>query len=258
MQKWVLSTWWQALVLWCGVNASNATDFSIVYETVSVPAGEFAMGTTDQQQALLKRRRWWLSRFAHEKPAHRVHLDAFNIGTYEVTNSQWNVFARATGRSEKTGPETHPVVEINWFDARAFCTAFGMRLPTEAEWEQAARGTDGRLFPWAAEIDSSLAHYWDDGHRTYAAMPAGRFPKGVSPYGAFAMAGNVLEWVADWYDPDYYARSPAQNPTGPEDGKYRIVRGGAWTDAPRSLRTAMRWRYAPEEARVSIGFRCAR
>ncbi|MBI4233122.1 MAG: SUMF1/EgtB/PvdO family nonheme iron enzyme [Chloroflexi bacterium] len=207
-------------------------------EMVLVPAGEFVMGSNDEVR--------------DEKPAHRLYLDAFFIDQYEVTNAQWNAYARATGKSTKSEPDDHPVVNATWGDARDYCQWAGKRLPTEAEWEKAARGTDRRTYPWGEGVDESKAHYGSGGTK-----PVGSYPAGVSPYGAYDMAGNVWEWVADWYDGKYYAQSPSRNPAGPSNGSARSIRGGSWADDTSYLSASGRDYGNPTSTFVSLGFRCA-
>lgn len=264
---------------------------------VYVPAGEFVMGASASDPEAQP----------DEHPQHKVYLEAFWIDATEVTNAQFARFVQATGYqtegeragtgrffetitrkwressrvnwrhphglfSSLKGLEAHPVVHISWNDAQAYCAWAGKRLPTEAEWEKAARGTDGRLYPWgnsrpAGELlnfaDRRLPVPWadqavDDGYRFTA--PVGSYPAGASPYGALDMAGNVWEWVADWYDEAYYAGSPASDPPGPPSGTSHVLRGGSWYDDAGGVRSTDRaaWPYLPNVTSAVVGFRCAR
>jgi len=219
---------------------------------VLIEAGEFWMGSNDGRE--------------NEKPRRRVYLDGFYIDRYEVTNSQYEKFMKATGHEapefwsdwSSNEPE-QPVVGVSWHDAEAYCKWAGRRLPTEAEWEKAARGTDGRKYPWGnGEPDGSKANYyfwWIFFTRT---AHVGSYPKGVSPYGVHDMAGNVWEWVADWYGESYYQRAPSRNPNGPEFGPYRVLRGGAWLIAfYNDLRSSYRHAENPTYRHHYLGFRCA-
>jgi sulfatase modifying factor 1 len=240
----------------------------IPLEWVSVPAGEFEMGADDLQAG------------ADEKPKHKVHVDAFLIGKYEVTNAQYYAFTKATGHrapenccepkyniwkgdAPAEGVEELPVINVDWNDAVAYCNWADGRLPTEAEWEKAARGTDGRTYPWGNEPPSgNRANYsfdpvsmWD-GAASLAKKDQYEF--GRSPYGAFEMAGNVWEWTQDWYDENYYKNSPAKNPTGPANGESHVIRGASWRNTADMLRAANRNKHTPGERRVYIGIRCAK
>jgi formylglycine-generating enzyme required for sulfatase activity len=237
-------------------------------EWVLVPAGEFEMGSDGA------------SADSDEKPMHKVHLDSFYIGKYEVTNRQYETFVDATGhrapenccdprynvwRAKDPLPGTNeiPVVNVSWDDAAAFCKWAGGRLPTEAEWEKAARGTDGRKYPWGNDpVTGNRANYgienvtfWE-GPATLAKKDQYEF--GKSPYGAYEMAGNVWEWVQDFYDPDYYKNGLAKNPTGPASGKDRVIRGGSWQNTPEILRSSNRNKSAQDDRRVYVGIRCAK
>ena len=221
-----------------------------------VPAGEFVMGSPDGEG------------HADEHPQHGVHLDAFWIDRYEVSNDQYRQCVEASACDAPTsctwgeptygdtGKADHPVVCVSWHDAEAYCQWADARLPTEAEWEKAARGTDGRRYPWGDE--------WDVGRcnasQAYkgGATPVGSYsPGGDSPYGCADMAGNAWEWVADWYDEDYYNRSPDRNPRGPDSGGYRVVRGGSWSDIQIRARSARRAELAPDLTSSDFGFRCS-
>jgi formylglycine-generating enzyme required for sulfatase activity len=232
---------------------------SVSMDIITVPAGEFAMGTDPDQE------RWLAEHYGDiylddEKPAHAVFLAEYEIGKYPVTNEQYLAFVRATGRRAPNdweggrppaGKEKHPVVWVSWEDAGAFCewasqlTGERLRLPTEAEWEKAARGADGRLWPWGNQpLDAARG---SEG----GAMPVGaRSPGGGSPYGCADMAASVGQWVADWYGSDYYSRSPRDNPLGPPSGYSRVIRGGA-------MHSAHREHGGPSGRNAFLGFRCA-
>ncbi len=195
-----------------------------------------------------------------ERPIHRVYLDEFYIDKYEVTNAQYNkcVSAGACGQNTKydgfTDPQ-QPVVGVNWSQADTYCSWAGKRLPTEAEWEKAARETDERTYPWGEGIDCSKANYYKCGHKK--TKPVGSYPSGAGPYGAMDMAGNVWEWCSDRYDEKYYSKGPKRNPTGPASGKYRVLHGGSWNAYPNLLRSSNRTRNDPDNLSSSNGFRCA-
>jgi formylglycine-generating enzyme required for sulfatase activity/tRNA A-37 threonylcarbamoyl transferase component Bud32 len=216
---------------------------------VHVPAGEFTMGSDEGE--------------SDEQPIHTVYLDDFYIDETEVTNAQYRACVEAGACSvpldttyyDKADYAQHPVIYVSWNDADAYCRWAGRRLPTEAEWEKAARGTDGRTYPWGEGIDCDHVQYGECGGRT---VPVGSKPQGVSPYGALDMAGNVWEWVADWYDSGYYSQSPGRNPPGPDSGEYRVLRGGAWPNSQWNARCAVRDKDLPELRDSDVGFRCAR
>ncbi len=274
---------------------------------VLVPAGEFEMGNTGIQWVwggTLLHGDLDLQVFTDEQPRHTVYLDSFWIDQTEVTVAMFQTFVEATGyqtTAEREGfgrpwtegpmeeewPEVegadwqhphgpdssavddHPVVQVSWEDAAAYCAWAGGQLPTEAQWEKAARGTDQRMWPWGNIWDGNLGSFcdaqcpierwrqgqYDDGYAFTA--PVGGFQSGASPYGALDMAGNVWEWVADWYAKDYYGESPLQDPSGPDSGTVRAMRGGAWYDNETWVRTTVRHQNPPTSRCDDVGFRCA-
>lgn len=226
---------------------------------VYVPAGEFLMGSTNVDP----------NATAFEQPQHPVYLDAFWMDQTEVTNAMYAACVEAGGCliPISSGSETHleyfrnptydayPVLYVSWANARAYCQWAGRRLPTEAEWEKAARGPDGQIFPWGdAAPNPSRANFNNNVGDTSA---VGSFPTNASYYGAFDMAGNVWEWVNDWYGGLYYASSPAANPPGPTNGTVRVLRGGAWDSEVKDIRAAARFSFGPTSRQNFIGFRCA-
>ncbi|MCP9469438.1 MAG: formylglycine-generating enzyme family protein [Nitrospira sp.] len=270
------------------VSASSLPD-----ETVLIPAGEFFMGSPDDG-----------SSFDDERPQRKVFVGSFRIHRHEVTNARYKRFTDETGHRTPShekpaltlwlngepfpGSEHHPVVNVSWDDALAYCRWLGMRLPTEAEWEKAARGIDGRRYPWGNEWDPHLANsasYWadrtiefkdggewkafwmaGDGARIarerglngeVLTLPVGSFPEGASPYGLLDMAGNVSEWVQDWYEPYSYLHAPLSDPPGPDGRLLKVVRGGSWLKPARNLRTSDRDYGSPTDRATGIGFRCA-
>jgi formylglycine-generating enzyme required for sulfatase activity len=221
-----------------------------------------------------------------ERPRHRVHVDGFEIDRFEVTNQRFRLFVDAGGyeredlwssdgwrwRTRENATRPHfwdngvfnhsdqPVVGISWFEADAFCRLTKMRLPSEAEWEKAARGTEERKYPWGNQWDPKLAN---GGASSPGPVAVGTYPGGASPYGVLDMAGNVWEWVNDWYSATYYAESPPANPPGPALGREKIWRGGSYrSTSPDDLRSARRDFMTvdvPKFLRPSfVGFRCAR
>jgi serine/threonine-protein kinase len=231
-------------------------------EMVLVPAGTFEMGSMDGD--------------GDERPVHPVYLDAYYIDTYEVTNS---LYRRCVETGECQPPKDRrsysredyfanpafddfPVVYVYWEMAKTFCEWRGTRLPTEAEWEKAARGTDRRTYPWGEGIDCRRANYYKQEGTVFSACvgdaaAVGSFEEGSSPYGIHDMTGNVWEWTADWYAESYYAVSPESNPAGPEAGREKVVRGGSWFFSDYSSRAANRYWFNPAVAYDNIGFRCA-
>ena len=230
---------------------------------ICVPAGEFLMGSDEKNDSEAE---------DDELPQHKVYLDEYLIGKYPVTNGQYAAFVNETGQSAPSDwergafpkeKEHHPVVRVSWEDAVEFCgwasktSGKTIRLPSEAEWEKAARGTDERIYPWGNQKpESSLCNFNIEIGDTTA---VGRYSqKGDSPYGCADMAGNVWEWVNDWYDAKYYENSPQKNPRGASDGRSRVLRGGSWLYVSRVVRVSNRVRVYPDLKYNGCGFRCVR
>jgi formylglycine-generating enzyme required for sulfatase activity len=224
-------------------------------EMLLVPEGDFTMGSDRG--------------LADEQPVHVVYLDSFYIDKYEVTNKfyqecvdagecdppwQTYFFAESPNRIYfgNSQYDNYPVVYVDWNMGRAYCAWRGARLPSEAEWEKAARGTEGNTYPWGQDLDCQKANYQSCVNRT---IEVGSYEEGRSPYGVYDMTGNVWEWVADWYSANYYSNSPQNNPVGPITGQSKVLRGGAW---PRFDVSAFhRANFAPTYNTFDIGFRCA-
>ncbi len=223
---------------------------------VLVPAGEFAMGSDKGDE--------------DEFPVHRVNLNAFYIDKFEVTNGRFAKFVDAIqseppwGFADKDTPVIYsdrPVRWVSWMDAMGYCLWAGKRLPTEAEWEKAARGTDGRIYPWGNDQPTPVHAVYglkEGGEETISEI--GARDKGRSPYGAHDLAGNLYEWVMDWYAEHYYmsfAADPAVNPRGPTEGTAKVQRGGSYINSPYRLRSSFRTKAEPAEQDPNVGFRCA-
>ncbi len=219
---------------------------------VWVPSGEFMMGSLEGEGE------------DNEHPAHRVRITrGFWLGKCTVTNAQYRQYCRETGAEFppfSDQADDHPVVSVNWDDVEAYCKHYGLDLPTEAQWEYAARGPEGRKYPWGREWDPrkccNRANLGPRG-RTF---PVGSFPEGVSWCGALDMAGNVWQWCRDWWSAKYYANSPDSDPQGPDSGERRVLRGGSWYgDDSKYFRCAFRGAYfVPSNRYFRVGFRCER
>ena len=192
-----------------------------------------------------------------EGPEHAVRVDDFYLDRTEVSRAAYEMVRRESGLGvTDSGAPDSPATLVSWTDADRHCRAVGKRLPTEAEWELAARGSDGRVYPWGEEQPSAALVRFSGEAR--GPSPIDRYGDGASQNGVLNLAGNVAEWVSDWWDPTYYERSPANNPRGPLLGDYRIVRGGSWADGAFELRTSARAYHNPDKGAAYIGFRCAR
>ncbi|MFH0801928.1 MAG: SUMF1/EgtB/PvdO family nonheme iron enzyme [bacterium] len=232
-------------------------------ELILIPAGEFTMGSPQGEGS------------DNEHPQHNVYLDVYYIGKHEVTNKQFAKFVQETGYQARwpwrdyynLRTAAHPVISVTWNDAKAYCEWAGLRLPTEAEWEKAARGTDGRNYPWGNEWDERNCNCYQGPKLSRIAnisqgrgtLPVGSFPLGASPYGCLDMAGNVDEWCSDWYGEKYYGNSPQRNPQGPGSGSDRVLRGGSWNCCFKDFfRAAFRSYGVPNFRSEYCGFRVAR
>ena len=251
-----------------------------------ITAGKFKRGLSFRQVNKIlemcqkvdeKCSRWW---FKDEIPGHRVRLDAYWIDIYEVTNEKYLEFVKATGHRPAldetcetdscwdgnlwqgagfpAGIRNQPVTQVSWHDADAYCRWRDKRLPTEAEWEKAARGPFGNLFPWGGDMPPGRATYKRKWRGVATLTNVGSYPTGVSLYGIHDMAGNVWEWVADWYDMHYYKKKVLRNPKGPKTGPFKVVRGGSWVNYADTLHSAFRRWSRPDVRFNDTGFRCAK
>ena len=226
----------------------NRRDGSVL---ARVPAGAFEMGEGK----------------GSDEPKHRVELGEYWIGVYAVTNGQYAAFLEATGKSPaspSSSASSHPVVNVSWDDARAYCRWAGGDLPTEAQWEKASRWTGSypNVYPWGNAWDAENCNNWYDhnaaggGYQRYQTAPVGSYPSGASPYGLQDMAGNVWEWCRDWYSSSYYSVSPSTDPQGPSSGSCRVLRGGSWNYYLN--RCAARGSASPDYWVDDAGFRLVR
>ena len=266
------------LVLLILSSCSRTTSDSNESDMVFVPAGTFIMGNSSK------------AAFGNRTPAHEIFLDAYYIDKYEVTFKEYEAFIQAGGYEKKKywldegwqfiqqyqikgflvlgqdrvhllnhelyNTPNQPIIGISWYEANAYCRWVDKRLPTEAEWEKAARGQKGFLYPWGNEMNfENVSYRITNGRRT---VPVGSFPTGASLYGVMDMAGNVWEWCSDWYDGAYYAKSPSKNPQGPKSGAHRVLRGGGWRSTRLQLQSTYRYHDAPTYRGFNVGFRCAK
>ena len=288
---------WLAIALSLGgcplLSTFNAQALSSVPENMAYVASGLAVIGVDRESAEVvskiegtpyQRRMsmpWSREAFHDEGPSHWVSLSSYFIDIYEVSNERYGQFMKATGHpapaywdDPRLNGAAQPVVGVNWYDASAFCEWEGKRLPTEAEWENAARGPDGFRYPWGNTFDAQYVNYGKHHDKT---MPVDSLHDGASPYGLHHMAGNVFEWVSDWYDPAYYSkRSFSENPSGPPApvwlggtgtyvdrltvGAKKVIRGGSWIAAKQSVTTTHRFWNDPlnNSYGVGLGFRCTK
>ena len=234
-------------------------------QLVIVSAGEFTMGGNIEETMSLCKTLDLVcdaEEFADESPAHQVFVEEYLIYQHEVTNQQYRLCVEKGGCNVPALTEffnnpnfrNHPVVYVNWFAAVDYCIWAGGRLPTEAEWEKAARGTAGNLFPWGINFECGFANF-DECTRGLT-VEVGTYPEGASPFGVEDMAGNATEWVNDWYLEDYYIESSLINPQGPDTGELRVAKGGSWKNPLLGVRTTNRSANFPEVYSSGTGFRC--
>lgn len=247
------------------VEAAAAQDFSMYKtlvgddgrEMVQISEGPFVMGSRDNDSD------------PDEKPEHQVYLKAYFFDKNEVTQYAYDRFAKMTKRAKRKievfeddpakllKPE-YPMIAVTWEDAEAYCKWAGKRLPTEAEWEKAARGEGKRRYPWGDEFVVGYANIDGNEDAFRYLAPPGSFESGRSPYGIYDMTGNVGEWVSDFYDENYYRKSPYRDPKGPEQGDQHVIRGGSWRETKRNVRASKRFQAKPWRHDVTVGFRCAK
>lgn len=251
-------------------------------EWVSIPAGTFLMGSTPEaaeaayQDARLRSSMLEQHTFDAELPQHEVYLNTYEITRYEITNAQYRTFIEATDRpaprghngeetwaDETLNGDTQPVIGVTWFDAQAFAEWIGGSLPTEAQWERAARGTEARIYPWGDTPPKARQHA-NFARRYNRPMPIGQFPKGESPEGIADLAGNVWEWCLDEYSPTAYQRDKGNVSRNPINLQFRdvlrarVIRGGAWDVGRAFLRSSLRFKFYPLDSTHTIGFRVVR
>lgn len=224
-------------------------------EMVEIPEGPFTMGSKEGDP--------------DEAPEHQVYLKTYYTDLKEVTQEDYDRFMRMTKRgkpfipvfdddiSKITKPNL-PAIGMSWSDAYAYCKWAGKRLPTEAEWEKAARGEGRRRYPWGDDLGLGHANLDGDEDGFQYLAPPGSFESGRSPYGLYDMTGNVAEWVNDSYDEHYYRKSPYRDPQGPDEGQHKIIRGGSWRETPHNARLSKRFQAKMWRTDSTIGIRCAK
>ena len=285
-----MPSWLVGLVsFWCCINlgATTLTQINIAaqeildsIEWVEIPAGNFLMGSDAEEVSALALEANFRGAmvdlqhtFDSEKPLHQVSLPTYSISRYEITNAQYKLFIEENGRPKPRGNQGQniwqeekfasphlPVVGVTWFDAQAFAEWIGGSLPTEAQWERAARGKRRNTYPWGDTSPRARKHA-NFARRYDCPTPVGQFPEGSTSEGLADMAGNVWEWCLDEYDTTFYQNSPSQNPLNLRHRdvlRPRIIRGGAWDSGRTFLRSALRFKFFPLDSSHSIGFRIVR
>ena len=244
----------------CLLVAGNPAFSDDIPDMVFFPEGEFMMGSPEDEG------------LRDEHPRHPVYLDAFYLDKFEATGKDFLEFLQSNprehptitgwyGREPRPDMMNRPVIGLTWKRCKKYCEWRGKRMPTEAEWERAASGLEGRLFPWGRELpDETRANFNRCCfiNKGQVLEDADSLPLGRTPEGIFHMAGNIAEWVHDWYDPTYYRNSAYRNPQGPGSGRYHVIRGGAWNSLPDYLRSKRRYGNNDGQDFYGIGCRCAR
>ena len=228
-------------------------------EMVTIPAGYFLMGSNSSEGR------------PDEQPQNKIYLKTYKIDAYEVSNKKYLNFIHKTNRKEPPNPygdnllsevlgvSDLPVVQVTWYDAVDYCRWVKKRLPTEAEWEKAARGTNGFLYPWGFNSpNDSFSNFQKQWEGIATLWPVNKSNAGNSPFGLVGMAGNAREWVSDWYSPDYFTKIPKENPQGPNNGILKVIKGGSWHSFKSDLRPASRGKGGFALKTDGIGFRCAK
>jgi len=259
---------------------------------VFIPAGDYLMGSTDiiinRLIIICEEEQFYSSAcpilsWESEKPKHQIFLDSYWIDQTEITNQMYTDFLNSISFKGGTnsnwfdenstytkihaksglwepvdGYKNHPMIEVTWYGAQSYCDWAGRRLPTEAEWEKAGRGSGGNTYPWGDKIGCLYSNYWsDDGRCIGDTTEVGAYEFGKSSFGVYDMAGNGWEWVEDWFSIDYYSISPQNNPFGPLTGSEKVLRGGSFNALDYQLRVTSRYNMNPESTKFDIGFRCA-
>jgi len=245
LATWLMSLAWVPLAAYSAPKAPP--------DMVLVPEGYFQMGSSSGTAE-------------DQKPMHFVYTSAFYIDKYEVSNAQYRKFMEATQHppplywdDELFNQPDQPVVGVSWFDAMAYARWKGRRLPTEAEWEKAARGSDGRLYPWGGKwakgFNLFFVNVFGQEDKYEFTAPVDYYQTGISPFGVYNLAGNVWEWCLDWYDPEYYKYSPELDPEGPEPQRMKVLRGGSWINNIDGVSAINRARNLPTTKNNIYGFR---
>jgi len=241
-------------------NGASFGNGKVALDMIFFPEGEFEMGSLEGEGK------------KNEHPRHKVYLNAFYLDMYEVTFADFEKYLKANlkqyptitgwnGRKARSDMINKPIFGLQWKRCRNFCRWRGKRLPTEAEWERAAKGTENRKYPWGnEEPDKKRANFGNCCfiQKGTILTESGHFKIGMSPEGIYDLGGNVAEWVYDWYDKKYYQNSPYKNPKGPKKGKYHVIRGGAWNSLPVYLRSSSRYGDSDAKDYYGIGCRCAK
>lgn len=239
-------------------NSQVVTTNNVIPKMQSIPAGDFIMGSNSHK--LLRK---------NESPEHKVYLEKFYLDTYEVSNQEYEKCVKEKKCTESeysdnkhyNGP-TMPVVGISWFDANKYCEFVGKRLPTEAEWEKAARGENRNIYTWGNELnlyrEECYTNIYGKKDKCKYSAAVGSFPNDKSYYNLYDLNGNVREWVNDFYDKNYFKKDNKANPKGPTDSKHKVIKGASFKDTTNNLALSIRYKLKPEKKKNNVGFRCAK